>query len=86
MKYAQKYHETYHPEYYKLHKDRIKGAQKLYYTINKEKLVHEKNLRNAEIKNSKKYYCQCCDLSLTSQSALCLHNISNRHLMKFEKL
>ena len=86
IKYMKKYQETYHPEYYKINKDRIRGAQKQYYTINKEKLAQEKNLINAEIKKSRKYYCQCCDLALTSQSALCLHNVSKRHLKKIEKL
>ena len=45
----------YNLEYYKINKDRIRGAQKQYYTINKETLAQEKNLINAEIKKSKQY-------------------------------
>ena len=86
IQYAKKYHETYSPEYYKLNKDTIRGAQKQYYSINKNKLAQEKNLINAETKKSKKYYCQCCDLALTSPSALEMHNISKRHVQKIEKL
>lgn len=80
--YAKKYHEQYSPDYYKKNKERIRANQREHYKINKQKLNEKQIEYFKTILESKKFYCEKCELPCRSIGALNKHNQSKAHLKK----
>ena len=80
--YGKEYHKTYTPIYYLNNKDKIKANCKKYHEVNKKALTEKKTAYFDKVLESKKFYCESCNLPCRSIGALNKHNLSKRHLKK----
>lgn len=78
-RYRSEYHKVYSVVYYNNNKEQLKLKYKNYNKLNAVKINEQRFKRNEATRLSKKYYCDYCELSLTSPSALKKHCTSKKH-------